>query len=81
MESLLTSLHGAELYAVCPRLSALEGSWQNIEQATTDRWKGAVPKLIAWERRQQVLIRHISTLQIITRGLIRDSTNDFRMNE
>jgi hypothetical protein len=35
---------------VCPRLSAVENSWQNIEQATTDRWKGTVPKLVSWER-------------------------------
>ena len=44
---------------MCPRITVLEGSWQNIEQARTDRWKGAVPKLVSWETAQQVLTRDI----------------------
>jgi len=62
VQSLLTSLMSRIRCTVCQRLSDLEGSRQNIEQATADRWKGEVPKRVAWEGNNksspEILVRY-----------------------
>ena len=53
----------------CPRLLAMERSWQNVEQTTTDRWKGVVSKLVSWKNRW-LHTTDVSTLQNITMGTV-----------